>query len=64
MVSATLSQELEMDYDVSYRELYTESAERDLCSKDRLRARARYSRGGKGRIVNGAHRRRDKRNYL
>ena len=32
MVSAITSQELEMDYDVSYRELASESAERDVCS--------------------------------
>ena len=37
---------------------------RDVCSKDRFQARARFARGGKGRIVNGAHRRREKRNYL
>jgi hypothetical protein len=64
MVSAIINQELEMDYDVSYRELSSASAGRDVCSKDRFQAQARFSRGGKGRIVNGAHRRRDKRNYL
>ena len=64
MVSAIVNQELELDYDVSYRELDTASTGRDVCSKDRFQARARYTRGGKGRVVNGAHRRRDKRNYL
>jgi hypothetical protein len=65
MVSAVQSQELEMDYEVSYRELSLASARRDVCSKDRFNARARFGRGGKrGNTVNGAHRRRDKRNYL
>ena len=64
MVSAIVNQELEMDYDVSYRELHTASAGRDVCSKDRFQAQARHGRGGKGRQVNGSHRRRDKRNYL
>jgi len=64
MVSAIVNQEFDMDYDVSYRELASASAGRDVCSKDKFQARARFSRGGKGRIVNGAHPRRDKRNYL
>ena len=64
MVSAKLNQELEMEYDVSYRELEMAGAKRDVSAKDRLRGQSRFSRGGKGRIVNGAHRRRDKRNYL
>ena len=64
MVSAMHSQELEMDHDVSYRELASTSGGREVTSKDRFRAHSRFSRGGKGRVVNGAHRRRDKRNYL
>ena len=64
MVSASGNQEFESDYEVSYRELASPAAGRDLTAKDRLRARSRFTRGGKGRIVNGAHRRRDKRNYL
>ncbi len=64
MVTGIFNQELEQDYDVSYRELDLTSTERDVRSRDRFQAHARFRRGGKGRIVNGAHRRRDKRNYL
>ena len=64
MVSAIVNQELEMDYDVSYRDLTSPGAGCEVSSKDRFRAKSRHDRGGKGRVVNGAHRRRDKRNYL
>jgi hypothetical protein len=64
MVSATHDLELELDYDVSYRPLSSNRPTREVGSKQRFAAQARHRRGGKGRIVNGAHRRRDKRNYL
>lgn len=61
MASATLSHELEIDYDVEFRELTSPHAGRNVSSKERFHARARYSRRGKGCLVNGTHRRCNKR---
>ncbi len=65
MVTSLLTSDCELDYEVTYREVSSARSGRDVTSRDRLRARARFQRhGGRGGLVNGAHRRRDKRNYL
>ncbi len=65
MVTSSLSSEYEQDYDVTFREVSSARAGRDMKSSDRFRAQARFQRhSGRGGKVNGAHRRRDKRNYL
>ena len=65
MVTSSLTSDYELDYDVSYREVSVARTGRDMTSGDRYRAQARFGRhSGRGGKVNGAHRRRDKRNYL
>ena len=52
------------EYVVSYRDLPSSDTGRDVSAKARYHAQARYGRGGKGRQIDGSHRRCDKRNYL
>lgn len=65
MVSATLAQEFEMTYDVSFRELPAPHPGREVSARERFYARARYSRSEKRNSpVDGAYRRRVKRSYM
>ena len=64
MASAIVTQEFEIDYDVSYRAMDAACEGRDVCSKDKFHTQARFTRSGKGRSVNGAHRRKTKKSYV
>ena len=56
--------ELDLDTQVSFRRSEALTSGRELSSKSRLATQARFSRRKSGSSFNGAHRRRNKRNYL